>query len=152
MGACEFSITAIGKTPGEAYRAAREEAEYDSGHDPYSGTITSTTGFQMIVKPKGKRLKVFLRELEEDVINTHNWVALVWDSKQEAYVPNPKPKPERKHPGVFNPMIDGSKWGDCGCIEVGKAFREEWDDVTEAFVKKTIRGCRTYQFWGWAAC
>ena len=43
MGACNFNIVKIGKfeTAGTAYRQAKEEAEYESGHDGYNGTIST---------------------------------------------------------------------------------------------------------------
>jgi hypothetical protein len=44
MGAHDFSDTAFGKNITDAYANARREAEYQYGHDPYSGTIATTSG------------------------------------------------------------------------------------------------------------
>lgn len=48
MGACNFGQTEVGKykNANEAYRAAREEALYDEGHDPYNGTISTCTSLR----------------------------------------------------------------------------------------------------------
>ena len=45
MGANSFSQLEVGKykTAGEAYRAAKQEAEWEDGHDPYNGTISTCT-------------------------------------------------------------------------------------------------------------
>lgn len=151
MGACSFSTTATGRTPEEAYRNAREDALAEYGHQQgYSGTISTTNGFRLIVKPKGHQLKTFLKELHADENRLMDYEDEVYDEKQKRWVRNPKPKPTRKYPGVFLPMVDGDKRGDCGCIEVGPAYRTEWDPK-KGNVKKAIRGQRTYLFWGWAA-
>jgi hypothetical protein len=45
MGAHNFSHTYMGKaTPREAHSDLVEEALYESGHDPYNGTISTTEG------------------------------------------------------------------------------------------------------------
>ena len=45
MGATNFSITKVAKTPKEAYKKAVEGAEYEHGHDGYNGTISTTEGY-----------------------------------------------------------------------------------------------------------
>jgi uridine phosphorylase len=47
MGACDFSTMQLGKfkTARIAYSNAVKEAEYDEGHDPYNGTISTCDGF-----------------------------------------------------------------------------------------------------------
>lgn len=49
MGACDFSTLEVGrfKRPGDAFYAAIKEAEYDSGHDPYNGTISTCDDFDI---------------------------------------------------------------------------------------------------------
>ena len=46
MGATNFSDSAIGKFKHarEAYNELVEEAKYDSGHDAYNGTVSTTSG------------------------------------------------------------------------------------------------------------
>ena len=46
MGAESFEILSVGrfKTAGEAYSHECAEAEYECGHDPYNGTISTTDG------------------------------------------------------------------------------------------------------------
>ena len=43
MGACNFIEFGKGKTAREAFDALVAEAEYYSGHDPYNGTISTTS-------------------------------------------------------------------------------------------------------------
>ena len=45
MGAHNLSDRAVGKTMREAYDSAVSNAEYNHGHDPYNGTISTTEGF-----------------------------------------------------------------------------------------------------------
>lgn len=49
MGATEFGHTKIGrfKDSSEAYNDLVEEAQYDEGHDAYSGTIATTNGYNI---------------------------------------------------------------------------------------------------------
>ena len=50
MGATNFSNLAIGKFKDstQAYNEEVEEAHYESGHDPYNGTISTTNGFNIV--------------------------------------------------------------------------------------------------------
>lgn len=41
MGACNFITFAEGTDHHKAYAAAVEEAQYEYGHDPYNGTIST---------------------------------------------------------------------------------------------------------------
>ena len=49
MGATIFGNLAVGryKNASEAYSNLVEDALYDSGHDSYNGTISTTNGFKM---------------------------------------------------------------------------------------------------------
>jgi hypothetical protein len=49
MGACDFSTLEVGrfKRPGDAFNEAREDAEYEYGHDPYNGTISTCDNFDI---------------------------------------------------------------------------------------------------------
>lgn len=48
MGACEFSATAKGKTARDAFQFARAEAQYESGHGGYTGTIAEKHEFVVV--------------------------------------------------------------------------------------------------------
>ncbi len=52
MGAETFSCRAKGKTPEEAFRAAKQKAQYDYGHAGYTGSIAEKTTFTVITPPK----------------------------------------------------------------------------------------------------
>ena len=47
MGACEFSVSSKGKTAAEAFSKAVSDAQYESGHGGYSGTIAEKGSFRM---------------------------------------------------------------------------------------------------------
>lgn len=44
MGAIQFGNIGIAKSAADAYDELVEEAEYENGHDPYNGTISTTYG------------------------------------------------------------------------------------------------------------
>lgn len=50
MGANNFNKTMIGKfeTAGTAYRLAKEEAQYEFGHDNYNGSISTCNFFELV--------------------------------------------------------------------------------------------------------
>jgi len=50
MGATTFGNLTVGryKNASEAYSSLVEEAEYEYGHDPYNGTISTTDGFRTL--------------------------------------------------------------------------------------------------------
>lgn len=48
MGASEFVTTGKGKTAQEAFKNARENAQYESGHSGYTGTIAEKDSFEMV--------------------------------------------------------------------------------------------------------
>jgi hypothetical protein len=43
MGACNFITFGWGKTKEDAFKALVREAEWEYGHDPYNGTISTTS-------------------------------------------------------------------------------------------------------------
>lgn len=53
MGASEFSCVGHGKSAKEAFMAARAEAQYESGHGGYTGTIAEKRDFVMVPVPAG---------------------------------------------------------------------------------------------------
>jgi len=48
LGGAEFFTEGKGATVDEAFRQAREEAEYDHGHSGYTGTVAEKTEFVLI--------------------------------------------------------------------------------------------------------
>ncbi len=48
MGAEEFTVVGKGKTANEAFRNAKQEAQYEHGHGGYTGTIAEKHGFRLI--------------------------------------------------------------------------------------------------------
>lgn len=69
MGAEFFKDTYRGKTLQDAYNSAVEDAIFEHGNDPYSGTIATTTGF--IVADKTREYKASGKSLH-DYIDT--WI------------------------------------------------------------------------------
>jgi hypothetical protein len=53
MGASTFMVTAEGKSAKEAFKIAREDAQYESGHGGYTGTIAEKDSFVMITCEHG---------------------------------------------------------------------------------------------------
>ena len=120
MGGCDFTTVSFGKDAGDAYANAVREAEYERGHDPYNGTISTTGGFTMLqacpVRTTLQRQLSFIREARE--------YAYSMSSPDEA-------KAER----AFNKAVPAKarSWAlrahrasdikrDCACLEVtGKA-------------------------------
>lgn len=65
MGADNFSTAAFGKTPKEAFSAARERAQHNSGHGGYTGTIAEKHDFVHVPLPKGVTIPAFLKLLDD---------------------------------------------------------------------------------------
>jgi|2_EtaG_2_1085320.scaffolds.fasta_scaffold25331_2 hypothetical protein len=63
MGAMNFSAIEIGRTAQEAFRSAQERAQWEYGHDPYSGTIGAKHDFLEIKVPEGMNPQKFLAAL-----------------------------------------------------------------------------------------
>jgi len=65
MGAAEFYTHGHGTTPKEAFKNAREEAQWDSGHGGYSGTIAEKQSFTMIYIPNNSQAMAYAELLME---------------------------------------------------------------------------------------
>jgi hypothetical protein len=48
MGSHDFHTSVYAKTADEAFKEAQQEAQYEYGHNPYNGTISTVMGFKMI--------------------------------------------------------------------------------------------------------
>lgn len=60
MGACNFETEAYGTTAAQAYSRAVEDALHYSGHDPYNGTISTTSGVREVRLPAGLTIDQFI--------------------------------------------------------------------------------------------
>lgn len=65
MGACNFIEFGRGKTKEEAFKALVQEAEWEYGHDPYNGTISTTSLSRRPAKVIRKR---FTKKARQDAI------------------------------------------------------------------------------------
>jgi len=63
MGGTTFFITSKGDTAKEAFQNAVAEAQYESGHGGYTGTIAEKRSFTMIPFPAGKDAYDYAYEL-----------------------------------------------------------------------------------------
>ena len=66
MGAHNFHDQQYGATADEAYREAVESAFYEYGHDPYNGTISTTSGFTLIPLNEGETIEEWADRVIED--------------------------------------------------------------------------------------
>ncbi len=57
MGGTEFWVEGRGATAAEAFNAARAEAQYDRGHEGYTGTIAEKMGHKLFHLPEGVTVK-----------------------------------------------------------------------------------------------
>jgi len=158
MGATTFRTIATGRTAEDAYNRACEQAEFEYGHDPYNGTISTTSGFVSIPKPPRCRATklaswVFAaqdahqydRDIEYFSSNENDLTP--WERRElKEARSNVKaawkkvPEQHRELAVRFCTKID--KFGPAGCIEVtGK----------EAKSVQRRRGEKVFLFFGWAA-
>jgi hypothetical protein len=79
MGATDFITIGSGDSAEVAYREAKRQAQYESGHDSYNGTISTTNGFFMLSTPDGliKEGKIvrgnLLSFVDENIEKTEKW-------------------------------------------------------------------------------
>ena len=68
MGASQFIETAHGEDAQQAFRIAVEDAQYESGHGGYTGTIAEKDGygFRMVELPRDKDAREYVDELFDD--------------------------------------------------------------------------------------
>jgi hypothetical protein len=66
MGAHDFMDGAYGLTPEGAYTDLVNASLYESGHNPYNGTISTTDHFIMIPKKKGESDDDWFQRVIED--------------------------------------------------------------------------------------
>jgi hypothetical protein len=85
MGACTFRTYGLGKTIGDAYDSACENALEEYGHqDGYNGTISTTSGFSDITskfKSSKKSLVDFINDKYESMSKRDCYAICVEESK-----------------------------------------------------------------------
>jgi hypothetical protein len=77
MGATNLYVEYNGNSMSEAYKAAVEDALHDWGHDPYNGTISTTSGFIDKTSAFNGDLDAFESKALD---NTEKWES-VWGAK-----------------------------------------------------------------------
>lgn len=75
MGATTFSATIDGKgmLPNDAYAALVEQARHDHGHDPYNGSISTTSGYVMVHPGRRPIAKVINEILSDETSHICKW-------------------------------------------------------------------------------
>ena len=66
MGADVFFTNASGKTAGEAFTEAVNQARYDHGHAGYTGTLAEKGAFTSIAVPEGEEPTKFADKLIDE--------------------------------------------------------------------------------------
>lgn len=80
MGACNFITFGKGKTKEEAFKALVQEAEWEYGHDPYNGTISTTSLSRKPVKVIRKRYTPKAQSEAVEVAEKDGW-GEKWESR-----------------------------------------------------------------------
>ena len=80
MGATNFMAFGIGKTVDDAFTALVHEAIYEYGHDPYNGTISTTSLSRRAPKIIRKRFTEKAREDAYKVAEADDW-GEKWESR-----------------------------------------------------------------------
>lgn len=75
MGASDFSAKAIAKTAAEAFSLAKKEAQHESGHGGYTGTIAEKSGFRLVTPNAGETPDACADRLMSD---DEHWVQDKW--------------------------------------------------------------------------
>lgn len=80
MGAHEFYVDSHGTTATEAFSTAVTQAQYDYGHDPYNGTISTNENFIMKPLQEGETIREWQdRMLDDDDVRKWGPCACVQD-------------------------------------------------------------------------
>jgi len=113
MGATTFETTGKGKTVGEAFQNARDQALWDYGHRGYTGSLAEKDDYVETVLPDGVEVDEFIGALMDGL---HMWS--VGDEPLEGKVPDWAPPNWEVLVEVYD-----SKWGPCVAI---KTAPDEW--------------------------
>lgn len=144
MGATEFTHVAFGKTAEEAFSEAIANAQWESGHGGYTGTIAEKGSFVLFAVPT--------RALDRVI----NGLSGYWEgcTMEDGLL-----KPSKEHwpkgfPAKYKPLVRrmyntyDDKWGPAVCVQLqGKA--EEPYLARKRSLRK--RGLKTFYFCGLAS-
>lgn len=67
MGAHDFQTSSTGENASKAYRNACEQATFEHGHDPYNGTISTTSSFRMYQTPEPEPHGPIMKMIRKDL-------------------------------------------------------------------------------------
>jgi len=133
MGACDFSIAAMGRNAKEAFGNAVDEARHEYGHRGYTGTIAEKAceGFRLIENPTPRT-------------STDKVVGWIWDAVdgRANSVPAKYRSWARHHARTCN-----DKWAPALCIELLPTETAKWKTKTG---RKGKRG-KVFVFFGLAS-
>lgn len=116
MGACSFVTESNGKTAKEAFSMAVSQAQYESGHGGYTGTIAEKRNFTIIRDTAGSIIK----RLSTEQLERKRWTGETLNVALKS--------PDRRVCGMaiaealMNELEDSrvrDKWGAAGCIDLG---------------------------------
>ena len=137
MGANEFSTISAGKTIQRAYAAAVESAEYEYGHDPYNGTISTTSGTFEVVAPKRTSVKALRRLITLAIHKTDEFIDFDHDHNFPSYFTAEDRRYRRKIATEYRNLSDErrdfvdhiaggfEKWGSCAGIKLVGTVRQD---------------------------
>ena len=129
MGAHSETKTIVGKSLWTAFNEAREQAEFEYGHNPYNGTIATAQGV-IEVKVKLGRVDIdkFIR------------AAFTYTYDQAAAE---KMVPARLHADLARVahIVDNSKWGEWVAIET------KYSEAKEVKARRGLAGKHGYKVW-----
>jgi hypothetical protein len=181
MGASWFEIRATGNSAREAYNSAVENAEQESGHDSYNGTISTTHTFDDLTvnfKRSGKTLAEYI-DMQMDKLGKRDCAAICI---QEPVVNKNKTKSQVEHivtAGTKKWMLkyvvynsEDQMIASCvtkgDAVKMARAYTEKHQRTTHVVMEKSlVKGDRAvakitykksstekqgvWRFFGWAA-
>ncbi len=81
MGAHDFIDSSCAEDAATAYEQARQQAQYDYGHDSYNGTISTTSGFKMVPPLEGESREDHYKRILD---STEKWGACAcWQDPED---------------------------------------------------------------------
>jgi len=91
MGAATFRDSGTGKSAKHVFHELKEEAEYQFGHDDYTGTIAEKSSFIEFTPPTGMSVKEFINAIEsydeEEDNNVPSEVKRAWEVYDDKWGP-----------------------------------------------------------------
>lgn len=157
MGAHEFQTDEVGTDLSDAYARACEQAEYEYGHDPYNGTIATTSGVvdhtAMLAKfHPARRVKIAeaaMGAYRDDGYGHDPKYQQVLTALGWRWVMDKQIKPDEAD-AVARIARGIEKWGPCAAYELtGKAATGV--KARAFYGRKVPRGTKAYRFFGMAA-